>query len=102
MLSRSMSGKTDKNRLNTNSLNDEFKKLSVLLPKRVHKNLKRLALEQDTSVTSLITQMIVSALEETTQEASSNQQPLTPSEYPNLDINLDDPQSLLNGNYPAA
>jgi hypothetical protein len=81
---------------------EELKKLSVLLPKAVHKSLKRLAVEQDTSVTALITQMILSALEETPQGESSTHQSAAPSDHPRLEINLDHPQHPPTIHYPAA
>lgn len=84
------------------SPSEELKKLSVLIPKTVHKSLKRLAVEQDTSVTALITQMVVSALEETPQEEPSTHQPAAPSDHPRLEINLDHPQHPPVNNYPAA
>jgi hypothetical protein len=84
------------------SPSEELKKLSVLLPNAVHKSLKRLAVEQDTSVTALITQMIISALEETPQEEPSTHPLVAPSDHPRLEINLDHPQHPPASNYPAA
>lgn len=82
-----------------NSREVELKKLSFLLPKKVHKSLKRLAVERDTSVTQLVTHLILSALEETPQTQSPQPHPDDPQKddppkHPRPEINLDQLQQI--------
>lgn len=49
--------------MNTPLVSDDFKKLSVLLPKPVHKRLKQQVYMQDSTLTEVITDLITAYLD---------------------------------------
>ncbi len=46
------------------SFNDELKKLSLMMSKNTHRNLKRLAMEKDTTITAIVLDLVDAYLDE--------------------------------------